>query len=613
MPFFRLASRQLIVRMMNRAQVHNKPSQKFQGVAASPGIAIGRALVLAHQQWGRPRRLSGRHEVGGEEARLAAAVSQARQGLLALKKRCDADFLQFKPIIDSHLLILEDPMLVERARLLIAERMVCAEMALKHSLAECEEKLSGLSDPYLRERAADARHVAHLIVKELLGTGGELDPDEPIILVGNDFSPEDVLSMDSKLVLGFVNELGGVTGHSAIVARTVAIPAVVGCPDICQEVMSGDLLVVDGNSGRVVVNPESRELAAYQDRKKQFAEYSRQINFFAHLPAETKDGRQIAIEANLEMLDEIGQALEYGAGGIGLFRSEFYYLTPDGPPPEELLVSIYEHLLTSLSPFPVTIRTLDIGGDKQVKGHSSRLEKNPALGLKAIRLSLRKPELFKTQLRALFRAAEYGNLRIMFPMITSYCELLEVKEVVAQVRAELRSQGLPSGDDVEIGIMVEVPSAVAVADILAREVDFFSIGTNDLIQYAMAVDRVNEQVAHMYNPLHPAILRMIAQVVEAGHNAGIEVGLCGEMAGDMSTLPVLLGLGLDSLSMHPLAIPYVKKMVRKTVSDQAEGLVTDLLACPSAIALRTRLKEHLQKYYPEEGQRQPWLPEGDEA
>lgn len=598
--------------MMNKVHTH-KTFHKLQGVAASPGIAIGRALVLAHQHWGRPRRIAGPAEVRGEEDRLAAALPLARQGLLELKKRCDGDFAQFMPIIDSHLLILADPMLVERARLLIAERMVCAEMALQQSLAELEEKLSGLGDQYLQERAADARHVANLILKELLGDTDAPHQDEAVILVGQDFSPEDVLSMESKLVLGFVNELGGVTGHSAIVARTVAIPAVVGCPGICQEVVSGDLLVLDGNSGQVVINPDKRTLAAYQDRKKQFEEYSRQMSFFAHLPAETKDGRKIAIEANLEMLEEVAQALEYGATGIGLFRSEFYYLTPDGPPPEEMLVTIYQHLLTSLNPFTVTVRTLDIGGDKQVKGHYSRPEKNPALGLRAIRLSLRKPALFKAQLRALFRAAEHGNLRIMFPMITSYCELMEVKEVVAKVREELRMQGLPSGDGVEIGMMVEVPSAVAVADALAKEVDFFSIGTNDLIQYAMAVDRVNEQVAHMYNPLHPAVLRMIAQVVEAGHSAGIEVGLCGEMAGDMSTLPVLLGLGLDSLSMHPLAIPYVKKMVRLTLSNQAESLVTDLLDCPSSVDLRARLKEHLQKYYPEVTQNEPWSAEGDEV
>ncbi|MEN8258690.1 MAG: phosphoenolpyruvate--protein phosphotransferase [Thermodesulfobacteriota bacterium] len=582
-------------------------SRKLHGVAASPGIAIGRALVLVDQQWGRTRRLKSSDEVGLEEARLAAAVAGARQGLLKLKERCDEDLAQFIPIIDSHLLILGDPMLVDRARVLISERMVCVEMALQESLAELEEKLAGLNDQYLRERAADGRHVANLIMKELFGGGEEPDQDEPIILVGHDFSPEDVLSMDSRLVLGFVNEQGGVTGHTAIVARTVATPAVVGCPDLCQEVVSGDLLVVDGNSGLVVVNPDQRELATYQERKKQFELYSEQMSFFAHLPAETKDGRKVAVEANLEMLEEIELALQYGASGIGLFRSEFYYLTQDGPPQEELLVSIYEHLLASMSPFPVTVRTLDIGGDKQVKGHHSRHEKNPALGLKAIRLSLRKPDLFKTQLRALFRASEHGKLRIMFPMITSYCELLEVKEVVAQVRAELRSQGLPSGDDIEIGMMVEVPSAVAVADTLAKEVDFFSIGTNDLIQYAMAVDRVNEQVAHMYNPLHPAVLRMIAQVVEAGHDAGIEVGLCGEMAGDVDALPILLGLGLDTLSMHPLAIPYVKKMVRKTVSDEAEMLAVDLLECPSAVVLQERLKGHLEKFYPHASESEPWL------
>ncbi len=584
-------------------------SRKLHGVGASPGIAIGRAHVLSDQHWARPRRLKNADEVNREESRLLGAVDAARQGLLDLQKRCDQTLSQFLPIIDSHLLILADPMLVERTRFLIFEKMVCTEMALQESLAELEDKFAGLDDQYLRERAADGRHVANLILKELSGANHEQAQDEPVILVGHDFSPEDVISMDSSLVLGFASELGGVTGHTAIVARTVATPAVVGCPDLCQEVVSGDLLVVDGNSGLIVINPDQRELAAYEERKRLFDQYSEQMSFFAHLPAETKGGRKVAVEANLEMLEEVELALQYGASGIGLFRSEFYYLTPDGAPQEDLLVSMYEHLLTSMSPFPVTIRTLDIGGDKQVKGYHCRQEKNPALGLKAIRLSLRKPELFKTQLRALFRAAEHGKLRIMFPMITSYCELLEVKEFVAQVRSELRSQGLPSGDDVEIGMMVEVPSAVAVADTLAKEVDFFSIGTNDLIQYAMAVDRVNEQVAHMYNPLHPAVLRMIAQVVEAGHDAGIEVGLCGEMAGDINALPILLGLGLDSLSMHPLAIPYVKKMIRKTITEEAEALAVDLLECPSAVVLQDRLKEHLLKFYQHESKSEPWLEE----
>lgn len=592
----------------NQAHIH---SRDLQGIAASPGITVGRAFVLADQQWGRTRRLAGPDEISAEEARLAGAVGKARQGLLAVKKRCGLELSQFQPIIDSHLLILEDPMLVERARVLIAERMVCAEMALQESLAELEEKLSSLSDPYLRERAADGRHVANLIGKELLGASGEPNLDEPVILVGHDFSPEDVLAMDKTLVLGFVNELGGLTGHTAIVARTVAIPAVVGCPDICQEVVSGDLLVVDGNSGRVVINPDARERALYEERKAEFARHSQQMSIFAHLPAETKDGRQMAIEANIEMLEEVEDALSHGASGIGLFRSEFYYLTPDGPPAEELLVSMYEHLLISMSPFPVTIRTLDIGGDKQVAGHHLRQEKNPALGLKAIRHSLRRPQLFKTQLRALFRAAEQGKLRIMFPMITSYGELMEVKELVAQVREELRSQGLPDGNDVEIGMMVEVPSAVAVADALAKEVDFFSIGTNDLIQYALAVDRVNEQVSHMYNPLNPSVLRMIAQVVEAGHQAGIEVGLCGEMAGDVHTLPVLLGLGIDGLSMHPLAIPAIKKMVRETDSDQAVHLAADLLGCPSAVLVQQRLNEYLEKEYPQDVLSASWLAGGE--
>ncbi|MDR9500197.1 MAG: phosphoenolpyruvate--protein phosphotransferase [Desulfurivibrionaceae bacterium] len=422
--------------------------------------------------------------------------------------------------------------------------------------------------------------------------GGSLPQDEPVILVGHDFPPQDVLAMDRQLVRGFVMELGGVTGHSAIVARSVGIPAVMGCLGICQQVVSGDFLVVDGSRGRVVVNPDSKELAAYEKLQQQMLQDSRQTNLFAHLPAETREGRKMAIEANIQTLEEIELALQHGAAGIGLFRSEFYYLTPEGPPSEELLLAIYEHLLTSMSPMPVTVRTLDLGGGKEVEGHQIHQEKNPALGLKAIRLALREPQLFKTQLRALLRAAGFGTLRLIFPMITSLEELLAAKEMVTRVRKELRSQGLPAGDDVEIGMLVAVPGVVALADRLAREVDFFSIATNDLVQHLLAVDRDNHQVASLYNPLHPMVLRMIAQVVKAGHDAGIEVHLCGEMAADPHLLPLLLGLGLDGLSMSPPAMPAIKQMVRKSHCRQAEALAADLLACASPAAIQTRLADH---------------------
>lgn len=580
-----------------KSSVTASQTELLQGLAASPGIVVGRALVLGEQQWEGGAPLRDAAEVEVEEQRLRRAVALAGQGLEELQITCRASFRQFVPLIAGHLLILEDPLFVERARCLIGEHMVPAETALRQALAGMEEQLAGLSDQYLRERVADVRHVANLIAARLAGAEQETVQDDPVILVGHAFSPEDVLAMDPDLVLGFVNELGGRTDHTAIVARTSGLPAVVGCAAACRRVASGDLLVLDGNRGRVLVNPDSSALAACRQEQAEQERQQRELAFFAHLPAETRQGRKITIEANLEMLEEVEPAMQYGAAGIGLFRSEFYYLTPDGPPSEELLLSIYSHLLVSFNPFPVTVRTLDVGGDKPIKGYGGRPEKNPALGLRAIRLSLQQPELFISQLRALFRAAEHGTLRIMLPMITSYNELLAAKALVRQVRDELRSQGLPHGDGVEIGMMVEVPSAVAIADSLAREVDFFSIGTNDLIQYAMAVDRGNEQVAHMYTPLHPAILRMIAQVVEAGHAAGIEVGLCGEMAGDAAILPVLLGLGLDELSMPPLAIPRIKKMVRLTDVEQAEELAAELLACPATEALQERLKAYLHSHY----------------
>jgi phosphotransferase system enzyme I (PtsI) len=460
-----------------------------------------------------------------------------------------------------------------------------------------------IDDDYFRERFHDVEQVSERVWRLLAGNGSS-DPlaevGEQVILLARDFSPADTLRMKSSRILGFLTERGGATSHTAIVARTLGIPAVVGVENITREVATGDLVVLEGNTGRVHLNPTEDQLELFRQQQRQSLSYGEQVARYAHLPAVTIDGLDVRVHANIEMAEEIAAALEYGAGGIGLFRTEYYYVTRRQLPDEETLFAVYKELLASVAPFPVTIRTLDVGGDKFASAISWGAEMNPALGSRAIRFSFRRPEIFRTQLRAIYRASVYGNLKIMFPMISSLCEVERIKEVTAAVLADLAREGRPVAAGIKTGIMIEVPSAVALADALALQVDFFSIGTNDLIQYTLAIDRVNEYVAHMYDPLHPAVLRMIRQVVEAGHAAGIDVELCGEMAGDVVCLPLLLGLGLDELSMHPLAIPYTKRMIRNSTAEEVAALTRDILAMTSSREIRRYLADYLPRRYPEE-------------
>ncbi|OKY75946.1 MAG: phosphoenolpyruvate--protein phosphotransferase [Desulfobulbaceae bacterium DB1] len=594
---------------MNGAGREDKTAEFF-GIGVSPGIVIGRAL-LARCGGAVQKREIGGAEVPQEQQRFREAVARAEEKLLRLRDHISAVLADYGAIIDSHLLMLRDRFLYERTLEIIDKERANAEWALEKALAHVEKLFARMDDAYIRARFDDVRHAVEGIFAELSGTeklpalnGGK------VVLVARDFSPEDILHMRGNSV-GFLAAMGGETSHAAIVARTLGIPAVVGVKDIAAGVHDGDLLILDGSTGRVFINPSVDLISRYQERQSHLRRYSLEAAGHAHLRSETVDGMRVNVEANLESGDEISQAFQCGAAGVGLFRSEYLYLAADHLPDEETLLDAYRDLLSLAAPFPVTIRTLDVGGDKlfvgQGKGAAVKRckagercrEANPALGLRAIRYSLREPAIFTTQLRALLRASTAGNLRILFPMISSYCELIQVKEIIARLREDLRGQGIPFDENVKFGIMVEVPSAVAVADTLAREVDFFSIGTNDLIQYALAIDRGNEQVAHMYEPLHPAVLRMISHVVQSGHRGGIEVGICGEMAGQEKYLPVLLGLGLDSFSMHPPAIPFIKKMIRKSRSDEVEELAAQLLASSSSIEARKCLQRYLADHHPE--------------
>jgi len=405
--------------------------------------------------------------------------------------------------------------------------------------------------------------------------------------------------LNTAKVMGFITDVGGRTSHTAIMAQALEIPAVVGLEHATALVQDGDLLIVDGGSGVVVINPEDSDIILYQERKLRLQKYKSSIARMSHLPAETPDGHRIVINANIEFLEEVTAAKDYGGEGIGLYRTEFLYLRGKGFPEEEELFEDYREVVEIMHPAPVSIRTLDLGGDKFASEIAISEESNPALGLRAIRFCLREPEIFKTQLRAILRASAFGTLRLMFPMISGLQELLDAKTILDQVRDDLDRERIPYDNGMEVGIMVEIPSAVAMADILAHYVDFFSIGTNDLIQYALAIDRVNEHVAYMYQPFHPAILRMIRQVVAAARNAGIQVSLCGEMAGDPLCISILLGIGIDGLSMNARAIPLIKKMIRTIPMEQARADLEKIMLLNTAKEVRTYILQRTRKIFPE--------------
>jgi phosphotransferase system enzyme I (PtsI) len=438
--------------------------------------------------------------------------------------------------------------------------------------------------PYFRERAADVSHCSHLILEHLLGSKPPniSGIDKRVIIVARDLSPAETTQMQLEKVRGFLTDLGGQTSHTGIIARSLEIPAVLGLGNATQLIKTDDLIIVDGSVGVVILNPDDETLTRYQERKDLFEEYQAMITRSSHLPAKTTDGFRLSVMGNIGQLEEVVSVIDHGGDGIGLYRSEFLYLNRKTLPTEPELFDNYRDVAEIMAPRTVTIRTLDIGGDKFASGLELAEEMNPALGLRAIRFSLQSPEVFNNQLRAILRAAHFGNVRIMFPMISEVDEIIRAKQLLKEAAESLVKAKMPCRADIEVGAMIEVPSAVMMADVLAREVDFFSIGTNDLIQYSLAIDRGNKQVAHLYQPLHPAVLRMIRRVVEVAKEAGIEVTMCGEMAGDPMNLPVLLGMGLDAISMNPISIPAVKKMVRVLSLKESKKFMDEALKQPTA-------------------------------
>jgi len=578
----------------------------MQGIPVSPGIIIGKAhLVDRSRVKILYQYLIDEKQVSGEVQRFENALRATEEQLETLKNKMPEHVKEHSFILDSHLMILKDSMLRDSTIRRIEEEKINAEWALKKSFHEIRKIFAQIDDEYISNRIQDVESVSERILRNLSGEAQEslAEIQERVIIVAHDLSPADTTELNISKVMGFITDVGGQTSHTAIMAQALEIPAVVGLESASARISDGDLLIVDGSTGEVVINPDDAEIIRYQEKQFQHEKYKSTIARISHLPAETPDGYRISIKANIEFLEEVTAVRDHGAEGIGLYRTEFLYLRSKGLPTEEELFNDYKEVVGIMAPEPVTIRTLDLGGDKFASHIEVANEMNPAMGLRAIRLCLKEPGLFKTQLRAIFRASTFGRVQLMFPMISGIQEVLEVREILNTVKGELDSEGIIYDENIPVGIMIEIPSAVTISDLLATHVDFFSIGTNDLIQYALAIDRVNEHVAYMYQPFHPAILRMIRQVVQEGRKAGIKTSLCGEMAGDPLCIPILLALGLDELSMNARSIPLVKNIVRAIPLQQAQQDFERVIQLSTAKEVRDYLLTRMKKMIPELGEK----------
>ncbi len=553
---------------------------KMRGIGVSPGIAVGLAYIVDRDRIRAPRRKLRVREIDSEVARFEAAVNASEEQLLEIMK----DFSGKSPgdpfyIIESHLLMMRDPLFHKQATQHIQDKRVNAEWAIERVFDDLKKAFEGIEDEYLRARSAEVDYIRNRILRNLVkaGTDGLDHIDEPSIVVAHDLSPGDTARMDKAIVKGFLTDIGGTTSHTAIIARALEIPAVVGLEVITEAVCQGDVVILDGEQGEVIIHPTARVEKEYRCRWVQQEKAERDLFKTRDLPAETLDGFRMKLKANIEAVEEARSATRYGAEGVGLYRTEFLYLNRQDLPEEEEQYLHYRKAVEEMAPWPTTIRTLDLGGDKFDHKLSAASNINSAMGLRAIRFCLKEIEIFKTQLRAILRASAHGEVQILLPLISNVQEIEEAKAILEDVKSELSSEGLSFDERLRLGIMIEVPSSTVIADLLATKVDFFSIGTNDLIQYQLAIDRGDEHVAYLYNPLHPSVLRTIKHVVDTGHEAGIPVGMCGEMAGVPLYLPILLGLGLDQLSMNPHSIPHVKRIIRASRQEDAKRLVEEIL------------------------------------
>ncbi len=572
----------------------DSPEIILKGIGGSPGICIGKAYLVDKEGVDVVKQYVVREEsLPVEIGRFKTAVKKAREALRHIIDDTPEEFRQHAQILETHMLLLEDKMLYDRTIDVIAKERVNAEWALKKVVSLVKPMFENMSDDYLRQRAEDITHVSDRIMEHLMGAD-QVDIariDKRVILVARDLSPAETSQIQLERIKGFVTNRGGRASHTGIIARTLEIPAVLGVGNATLKINNDDIIVVDGKAGLVVVNPTEQTLFEYEERRERYEIQQALMVRRSHLPAQTADGNRIPVLGNIELPEEVVSVLDHGGDGIGLYRTEFQYLSRIDFPSEEMLFDNYKDVLDVMGDRPVTIRTLDINGDKAVNYIRDNQELNPALGLRAIRYCLQKPDIFKTQLRAILRAAAHGNVRLLIPLISGVEEVDQAMRLLDEAAECLEKQGVAYNREIPVGIMIEVPSAVVTADILAEKVDFFSIGTNDLIQYSLAIDRGNRHVAHLHQPLHPAILRMIKRTCEVSRERGIATYMCGEMAGEPLFAPVLLGLGVDELSMNPQAIPLVKNAIRSITAADVEAFMDELMAMTTCEAVQHLLEQ----------------------
>ncbi|HTP05779.1 MAG TPA: phosphoenolpyruvate--protein phosphotransferase [Nitrospirota bacterium] len=574
----------------------------YRGVVASPGIVIGRAYLLDRRKIVVAGRRIEEITIKDEVARFKRSIDLSKTQLEELKKRFSKGMgKSHLYILDTHIMLLEDKMLVDGTVKRIKESHLNAEGALKETIAAIGLKFDTIEDEYLRERKRDVEQVGERVLRNLVGHKQESlsDIKEEAVIIAHDIAPSDTLMMRKDKILGFATDAGSRTSHTAILARSLGIPAAVGLENITSAVKTGDVVILDGIHGVVIVDPDEETFLDYLKKQRRYKYFEQELEKLKALSAETLDGHVIKLQGNIELPEEVASVAEHGGVGIGLYRTEYLFLNRQTLPTEEEHYNAYRLVAEKASPYEVVIRTLDVGGDKIGFPGTFEKEANPALGLRAIRFCLQKPDIFRTQLRGILRATVHGNIKILYPMISGLPELYETKKMLEEVKEELRSEGKAFDEHVEIGMMIEIPSAAMISDLLAAEVNFFSVGTNDLIQYTLAIDRQNEHVAYMYEPLDPAVLRLLQRVSDAAHHAGITLAMCGEMAGDPIYAAILLGMGFQNLSMNVASIPWVKKVVRSVRMQDAVELASLVMRQPTAALARQTAENFIEERFPD--------------
>lgn len=579
-----------------------KGEKVYRGIAVSAGVCRGKVLVLHRARHVITKRAVPPDEIVPEVVRFEKSLVRTRQQITEIQHRVSQTMSSTEAdIFDAHLLMLEDRVLLDEVMRLIRDEHTNADYAFHAASERYIAVLEAVEDEYLRERAADLRDLTGRVLDNLLEVKDQFDLrhlKEPCILVSRDLSPSTTAQLEKKFVLGFATDIGGKTSHTAIMARSMDIPAVVGLQTISDEIENGDYILLDGYNGTVIVNPTDQTLFEYGQLAKIKASFTEKLREIQSQPAITLDGQVIHLSANIEDQHDVPAVIQHGAEGVGLFRTEFLFINRESLPSEEEQYKVYCEVATALKPQSVIIRTLDLGGDKFASHLQMAKEMNPFLGWRAIRFCLAQPELFRAQLRAILRASAIGNVKMMYPMISGLDELNQANAVVEECKQELRARQIPFDEKLEIGAMIEIPSAALIADTLAKRVKFFSIGSNDLIQYTLAADRTNERVSHLYEPTHPAILRLIKMTVDAAHANGIWAGVCGEIGGDPILTPLLVGLGVDELSAAPAVIDQVKYVIRRLKLSEAVKLAEFALSCDSPSEIAARSNELVRQIAP---------------